>query len=159
MIKVNITKEHIEEAEKLRYTHPILMVRRRMSVIFFKGLTRSHKEIAELAGVSTTSVSTVLQLYAEGGLQAVANVTHREPVSVLEQHSEVVLNHFKAFPPSTAKEAQVEIEKLTKIKRNVSRIRVYLHKIGLRPRKTAALPAKVDPAAQELFKKKCWSLD
>ncbi|MBA3239180.1 MAG: winged helix-turn-helix domain-containing protein [Parachlamydiaceae bacterium] len=57
------------------------------------------------------------------------------------------------------KEAKEKIEKLTHVKRNVSIIKVFLHKLGLKPRKTAALSAKVDPAAQEDFKKKYWSLN
>jgi len=158
MIKVNIIREDTEAAEKLRYSHPNLQVRRRMSIIFLKGISRTHQEIAELAGVSSTTVTTVLRLYQGGGLKAVEDVTHRKPVSSLEQHSEMILNHFKTHPPSTANEAKAEIYKLTKIERNVSRIKVFLHKLGLKPRKTAGLPAKVDPAAQELFKKKCWSL-
>lgn len=158
MIKANISKEHHQEAEKLRYSHPILVVRRRMAVIFFKGLNRCHKEIAELAGVSSTSVTTILRIYEKGGLQAVESVSHRTPTSELDKHAELVLNHFNEFPPSTAKEAKEKIEQLTHIKRNVSRIKVFLHKLGMKPRKTAALPAKVDPVAQEDFKKKYWSL-
>lgn len=69
------------------HSHPILIVRRRMSVIFFKGLARSHKEIAELAGVSVANVTRVLRLYKENDLQTVATVTHREPVSALERYS------------------------------------------------------------------------
>ena len=44
------------------------------------------------------------------------------------------------------KEAQQQIKQLTQIKRSVSRVKVFLHKLGRNPRKTAAaLPAKVDP--------------
>lgn len=158
MIKADIAKEHLIRAEELRFTHPNEIVQRRMSVIYFKGLGRSNGEISLLAGVSSTTVTTVLKLYKKGGLEAVTAISRRRPKSLLELHSETILNHFEKHPPSTAKEAKKVIESLTGITRNVSRIKVFLHKIGLKPRKTAALPAKVDPEAQECFKKKIWGL-
>lgn len=158
MIKTCVSKEHLIEAKELRYTHPNVIIRRRMSVIYFKGLERPNGEISLLAGVSSTTVTLTLKLYQKGGLEAVADVTHRKPKSALESHSEIILKHFEKHPPSTAKEAKAVIEHLTGIKRNVSRVKVFLHKIGLKPRKTAALPAKVNPEAQEQFKKKTWSL-
>lgn len=156
MIKTFITKEHLIESEILRYTHPNMSVRRRMSVIYFKGLNRPNGEISLLAGVSSTTVTLTLKLYQKGGLDAIAAVTHRKPESALESHSKTILEYFESNPPSTAKEAKEVIERLTGIKRNVSRIKVFLHKIGLKPRKTAALPAKASPEAQEQFKKKIW---
>ncbi len=45
------------------------------------------------------------------------------------------------------------IEKITEIKRGKTQIRELLHKIGMKPRKTAGIPAKADPAKQEEFKK------
>lgn len=156
MIKVSIQKEHITEAERLRYTHPNLQVKRRMAVIFFAGLDRPRGEISYLAGVSSTTVTTTLKLYCEGGLEAVQDISHRKPVSLLQQHADEIISHFEKFPPATAKEAKKQIESITGISRNVSRIKVFLHKNGLKPRKTAAIPAKVNPEAQEHFKKKIW---
>lgn len=159
MIKAKITQADITKANKLRYTHSNLQVRRRMAVIFFSGLNKSRGEICLLAGVSSTTVTTTLKLYCKGGLQAIQDIAHRKPVSELQQHASKILTHFESFPPSTAIEAKKQIAQLTGINRNVSRIKVFLHRNGLKPRKTAAIPAKANPDEQEHFKKKIWSRD
>lgn len=159
MIRTTISKEDHAQAERLRYEHPDNAVKRRMAVLYFKGLSRPHFEIEELAGVSSTTVTTVLRQYSQGGLKAVADVKHRIPQSELEDHRDKIFNHLKLKPPSTSKEARNEIERLTGLKRGLTQVRVFLHKHGFKPRKTAAIPAKANPEIQEVFKKKSWTLD
>ena len=159
MIKIDISEQDIVQAESLRYDHKDSAVKRRMAVLYFKGLSFPHSEIERLAGVSSTTITVVLKLYARGGLAAIADIQRRIAQSELEQHSETVLSHLKAKPPSTSKEAQQEIERLTGLKRCRTQVRVFMHKHGFKPRKTAAIPAKANPEMQEHFKKKSWSLD
>jgi transposase len=102
-------------------------------------------------------VTTVVKLYAEKGLEGVKEFDHFVPVSDLEIHREVILAHFQKTPPATAKEAASDIQKITGIQKGVSQTKVFLHKLGFRPRKTAAVPAKANVEAQEDFKKKFWS--
>src|SRR5690348_530000 len=64
----------------------------------------------------------------------------------------IVARHLHALSESV-KVAQAEIEKLTGIKRGKTQIREFLHKIGMKPRRVAGIPAKADPVKQEEFKK------
>ncbi len=104
-------------------------------------------------------VATVLKLYVEKGLEGVETFDHFVPVSNLEMHREVILKQFQENPPATAKEAAASIQKLTGIKKGVTQTKKFLHKLGFKPRKTAAVPAKANVEAQAEFKKKFWSQD
>lgn len=73
--------------------------------------------------------------------------------AILEDHREVIEQHFRKHPPESVKVTGIEIEKLTGIKRGKTQIRHFLHKIGMEPRKVAGIPAKADPVKQEEFKK------
>ncbi len=156
MIKVTIPAIEQEKLSTLRYSHPDKVVRRRFSILYFKSLNHSHGEIANLLGVSSTLISKVLKIYADEGLEGVANVEHYLRESDLEQHREIITQHFRENPPASAKEAAAEIYKLTELQRGETQTKVFLRKIGLRPRKTAAVPAKANTEAQEEFKKKVW---
>lgn len=157
MINITIPPEDQKKLAKLRYQHPSRIVRRRFTILHFKSLHRSHGEIEELAGVSSTTITTVLKLYAEKGLEGVAKFDHFIRVSDLEAHRESILRQLQETPPATAKEAAATIQKLTGIQRGVSQIKVFLRKLGFRPRKTAAIPAKANLETQEAFKKKLWN--
>jgi transposase len=51
----------------------------------------------------------------------------------------------------------ISIERLTGIKKGLTRIRIFLHQLGMDPRKVGGIPSKADPERQEEFKKKAWS--
>lgn len=159
MIKITVSPEDQRKLAIFRYRHPSRIVRRRFMILHFKCLNRSHGEIAKLAGASSTMVATVLKLYAEKGLEGVEKFDHFVPVSDLEMHREIILKHFQEAPPATAKEAAATIHKLTGIQKGVTQTKRFLHKLGFKPRKTAAVPAKANIEAQEEFKKKFWSQD
>ncbi len=159
MIKIIVPPEDQKKLATLRYRHPSRIVRRRLTILHFKCLNRTHGEIAKLAGASSTMVATVLKLYAEKGLEGVEKFDHFVPVSNLEMHREAILKHFQKVPPATAKEAAASIQKLTGIQKGVTQTKQFLHKLGFRPRKTAAIPAKANVEVQEEFKKKLWSQD
>ncbi len=159
MIKITIPPEEQEKLAKLRYRHPSRIVRRRLAILHFKCLNRTHGEIAKLAGASSTMIATVLKLYAEQGLEGVEKFDHFIRVSDLEMHREVILTHLQEVPPATAKEAAASIQRLTGIQKGVTQTKRFLHKLGFKPRKTAAVPAKANVEAQEEFKKKFWSRD
>lgn len=157
MIKITIPPEDRKKLAILRYRHPSRIVRRRFTILHFKCLSHSHTEIAKLAGVSSTMIATVLKLYAEKGLKGVQEFDHFVPVSDLEIYREVILKQLQKTPPTTAKEAAASIQKLTGIQKGISQTKVFLHKLGFKPRKTAAVPSKADLDGQEAFKKKFWS--
>ena len=103
MINITISPEDQKKLAKLRYQHPSRIVRRRFAILHFKSLHRSHGEIEELAGVSSTMVTTVLKLYAEKGLAGVAEFDHFIRISDLEVHREAILRQLQETPPSSSR--------------------------------------------------------
>jgi transposase len=94
---------------------------------------------------------------AEGFHQTLTTIDSNHPTSELDKHKTSIINEFTLRPPASAKEAAFRIEKLTGIKRSPERIRVFMIAIGMKFRKTAAIPAKADLEKQDDFKKKRWS--
>jgi transposase len=54
-------------------------------------------------------------------------------------------------------QARDDVKRLTGIERGPTQVRVFLRGMGMKCRKVAAVPAKVDVDAQEAFKKKSCS--
>lgn len=54
----------------------------------------------------------------------------------------------------TANEAASKIEKLTGIKRGLTRVKKFLKSLGMKPRKVGMILAKSDPEKQDIFLKK-----
>lgn len=57
-------------------------------------------------------------------------------------------------PPATVAEAAEKIFQLTGIRRKPTQVRRFLKHLGMKPRRVAALPAKVDVQAQREFKER-----
>lgn len=157
MIIAKLTKDEMALLNRDRYAHPDPVVQRRLNALYFKGLGYSHHEICQLAGVSSTTLSTLLKLYQEGGIEAVTNVAYHSPTSQLDYHASTIEDYFRKNPPHTVKEACLCIEKRTGVKRKETQVRKFLHRMGMKPRKTGSIPKKIDPEKQEEFKKKDWS--
>lgn len=157
MIHVIIPPEDLEtiQSERFRCHDPI--VARHLHALFFKSLHLPHQQICDFVDISPPTLVEVLKKYAHGGLKEVMQTNWKPKRAVLEDHREIIKNHFREHPPESVKVAKNEIEKLTGIKRGKTQIREFLHKIGMEPRKVAGIPAKADPVKQEEFKKKAWS--
>jgi hypothetical protein len=97
-------------------------------------------------------------MYASGGLEEVKKTHYISQQSALADHREVLIAHFNEHPPSSVKQACFDIEKITGIKRKEESVRIFLHQIGMRPRKVGGIPAKANPEQQEAFKKKASNL-
>jgi len=97
-------------------------------------------------------------MFQKGGIELVTTIDSNHPKSDLDKHKTSIIEEFTLRPPATAKEAAARIEKLTGIKRSPQRVRILMTSIGMKFRKTAAIPAKADLDKQEEFKKKRWSL-
>lgn len=158
MIHAIISSEDLEIIRKERYRCRDPIVARRLQILFFKAKNLQHQQICSLADVSPPALVEILKKYTHEGLQAIMHVNWKPRRAALDDFRESIANHFKAHPPASVKEAQAEIEKLTGVKRGQTQIRMFLHKIGMSPRKIAGIPAKADPIKQEEFKKKRWSL-
>jgi transposase len=154
VLDVSIAEADREKARIGRFEHPDVHVQKRLHVLYFKSLGYAHKDICLLAGVSYTTIETVLKLYQEQGFEEVCNVTYPCPGSALDPHRVTIEEYFRQKPPSTVAEACKVIKDLTGVERKPTQVRHFLINLGMRPRKTGILPGKANPEKQEAFKKK-----
>lgn len=154
MIRLEFSDSEAQALDHERYHHPHPKVQRRMEVLWLKSRGLSHKEISRLTGICSTTLTRYLRTYQEGGLEALKVVNSYRPQSELHHHREMLADYFRAHPPSTAKEAMMEIERLTGIRRSPDRVRHFLKDLGMSCRKVGMIPAKADTDIQEVFKKK-----
>jgi transposase len=90
-----------------------------------------------------------LRAYQLGGIAQLKHQHYQGQPSDLNTHHATIEAYFKEHPPRTSTEAQAVIERLTGIKRSPTQIRAFMKRIGLRLRKTGAIPGKAtDPAKQ-----------
>ena len=80
----------LQEIQRDRFKHPVLLVRERMEILWLKAHGISHGKIAELSCAVRSTVQRTLDLYADGGLEAVRRVPRRVPVKALAAHSDAV---------------------------------------------------------------------
>jgi len=158
MIHLLIPEEELQKIEEERFNCSDPLISRRLHALYFKSKGYTHQEISECVGLSLNILTKVFKMYASGGLEEVKKTYYVSPQSALTDHQEVLIAHFKEHPPSSVKQACFEIEKITGIKRRGESVRIFLHQIGMKPRKVGGIPAKADPEQQETFKKKASNL-
>ena len=74
-----------------------------------------------------------------------------QPVGRLRRYTE---DFFLQHPPATVAEAGAKITELTGIERKPTQVRAFLKRLGMKPRKVAAIPARADLQAQQEFKER-----
>lgn len=158
MIRIIFSPEDLKKINSERFTQDDPIISRRLHVLYLKSLNIQHQKICEYVDISAPALIKVLRKYAEGGLEEVMRMNWKPRRAMLDDHIELLKEHFHKHPPESVKVAGAEIEKKTGIKRGKTQTRRFLHKIGMKPRKVAGIPSKADPEKQEEFKKKIWSL-
>jgi len=123
-----------------RYHHPDPRVQRHLEILWLKHHGETHDRIATLAGCSRSTVQRTLTTYAQGGLEAVRSLAAHVSRSDLDNHRLALEAVFQKRPPRSVKEAQHLIRVYTGIRRGLTQVRRFLHRLGLRPRKVAAIP-------------------
>src|SRR5579885_1549430 len=153
MRSIPFTAEDLEAIAQDRYHHPDPRVQRKMEVLWLKSKGLTHDDIADLAAVSRRSVQRYLDEYLQGGLAQIRRCPWTGPTCALDEHRQALEEHFRQHPPRSTKEAQATIEQRTGIRRGLTQVRRFLRRLGLAPRKVAAIPIppKATPAehAQE----------
>jgi len=157
MIQFTITEEDKQAIDKERFRCSDQHVCRRLHALHLKGLGKAHHEISEFVGLSLNALTGIFKIYATQGLSAVRQLGYSHRKSPLDDHQELLRKHFEENPPASVKQARDDIERLTGIKKSQTRIRVFIHHLGMAPRRVGSIPAKADPERQEEFKKKVWS--
>ncbi len=154
MIRLTIPEEEMQKIEKERFICTDPQISRRLHALFCKGRGYSHQDISQYVGLSLNALTSIFRKYASGGLQEVKTMHYVPKHSALEDHRELLQKYFAEHPPTSVKQACADIEKLTGIIKREERVRIFLHQLGLKPRKVGGIPAKADPQKQEDFKKK-----
>jgi transposase len=154
MIKLDFTDAEKAALDYERYHHPHPRVQRKMEALWLKSQQVRHRDISRLTGICSTTLTSYLQAYQQGGLEALKAIRFHRPESELQAHRGTLEEYFRAHPPATAKQAMAKIEELTGIRRSEERVRVFLKGLGMSCRKVGMVPAKADVEVQEAFKKK-----
>jgi transposase len=149
MVKVVFTEEDKKAFEYERYHYPDPTVQRKMEVLWLVSQGLSREEVAHLAGVSSRTVRRYVKQFQRGGLEALKRNCYQGAPNELEPHRETLKEYFQKHPPTTVKEAQDAIEKLTGIRRGETQVREFLHRLGLDYRKVGTVPGKVDDAKKK----------
>jgi transposase len=140
MRSITFSSADVEAMARDRYHHPDPRVQRKMEVLWLKHKGLTHDDIADLAGVSRSSVQRYLDEYLEGGLEQIRHCPWTGPGSALDEHRQSLEEHFREHPPRSLKEAQQTIQQRTGIGRGLTQVRRFLQRLGLKPRKVAAIP-------------------
>ncbi len=150
MRRFDFTDEEQNAIAKERFYDPNPRVQRRMEMLWLKQHGETHERIAELAGVSRRTVQRVLDLFAEGGLDAVRQFHEQGRPNGLTPHIESLEEEFRQRPPQVVAEACDRIEKLTGVRRQPTQVRMFLREtLGLRWRKVAAIPVPPKKSVEE----------
>ena len=157
MLRLTIPEGDKKILEKERFIHPHPRVQQRMWAVCLKAEGLAHQDIGRILGVTSDTVLAHMKLYRAGGLDGLRTVRFNRPQSKLTAHHSTLESYFREHPPATASQARAEVVRLTGIDRSPTQIRVFLRGMGMKCRKVAAVPAKVDLDAQEAFKKTNWS--
>lgn len=157
MLRLTFTDEQIGQLRTERFTYPHPRVQRKMEALFLKSQGQRHKDIGRLVGVTENTVRDWLREFQAEGVAGLKRFQQREKSGALRRQQTTLDAEFRAHPPCSTREAQRRIAELTGVKRGPTQVRKFMKEIGMGYRKTGLLPAKLDVAVQEAFKKKTWN--
>jgi transposase len=150
MRRFQFTDEECRVIAKERFYHPNPRVQRRMEILWLKQHGETHQRIAELAGTSRRTVQRVLDIFAEGRLEAVRQFHEKGRANALAPHRQSLEEEFRQRPPKVVAEACDRIEQLTGVRRQPTQVRLFLREtLGLRWRKVAAIPVPPKKSVEE----------
>jgi transposase len=144
MIQLEFTEAEIKALETERFTHPDPKVQRRMETLYLKSLNLPHYLIRRICRLSEPALVRALRTYAQEGLAGLKQNHYRGQPSVLGQHATSLEAYLRQHPPSTSAQAQQMIEEHTGVRRSPTQIRAFLHRLGMKYRKTGFVPGKAD---------------
>lgn len=153
LITIEFSDEDKAALNYERYNHPHPFVQRKIEALWLKSQGLAHKDICRLTDVCSTTLTSYVRDYQQGGIDALKTLSFRRPTSNLDDHRASLETYFREYPPASAKQAMATIETLTGVKRSPERVRVFLKRMGMKCRKAGMIPAKADPVVQEAFKK------
>jgi transposase len=152
MPEITFSEADVQAIAHDRYHHPDPRVQRHMEILWLKHHGCTHERIALLADSSRSRVQRCLTAYLEGGLERIRSAPVTESHSELDDQRGSLEEAFAEQPPRSVKEAQHLIEQHTGIHRGLTQVRRFLHRLGLKPRKVAAIPIPPKATLKEHLK-------
>lgn len=150
MRRFEFSEEERSVIARERFYHSNPRVQRRMEILWLKQHGETHQRIAELSGASRRTVQRVLDVFAEGRLEAVRQFHEKGRVNSLIPHRQSLEEEFRQRPPKVVAEACDRIEHLTGVRRQPTQVRLFLREtLGLRWRKVAAIPVPPKKSVEE----------
>ncbi len=140
MISITFTQEQKDIFFEEYQNHPHPKIRCRMGILFFKSEGLAHQDICRLFRITRPTLSKILRLYKEQGLEEVRTLNYKGQPSKLHPFSDLIKKEFYKNPVSTIQEARQRIKELTGIERSPTQIRLFLKKLGLKYLKTGNIP-------------------
>ena len=148
---VHICQADADAAKYDMFNHPHPLVQKRALCLYMKFLNFEHEAIARVLGCNRGTVANYLGHYESGGYEGLICLAYNTPSSDLDAHRFSLEASFRQQPPRSIKEAAHRIKELTGIERSPSRVRAFLHRIGMKPLRTGQIPAKADTQKQQKF--------
>jgi transposase len=149
MSRIAFTEDDLSAIAFERYHHPEPFVQRKLEVLWLKSQGLAHHDIARLAGVCRASVQRYLREYLDGGLDAIRRYPWKGQRSALDGHRASLEEHFRHHPPRSVREARGVIEQRTGLRRGETQVRRFLRRLGLQPRRVAAVPLPPKATAED----------
>jgi transposase len=142
MARSSITLSESERAiiAAERDSHPDLIVRRKMLVLWSTHCGVTREQTAAVAGLGRATVQRYLAAYRAGGLDGLRQWGVTGPVSDLAAFAERIRNDLTATPVRTTAEARDRIEALTGLHRGLTQTRTFLAGLGFTWQRTRAVP-------------------
>jgi transposase len=127
-IRLEFTREQIDEIRYQRYNHLVPLVQRRMEALLLKAHNLSARQIEDIVGVSGNTIREYYELYQQGGIEKLKEIHYYQPEGELKEYIVSLEQYFREHPPTTLKQAQHEVEIITGVHRSETQVREFLKK-------------------------------
>ena len=140
MRKVEFSDTVVKELDRERFEHPHPKVRRRMMAVWLWSQHFNQRDCARICGLSERSVRRYLEGFQRGGLEGLRELRWKGPTRRVEPHAGTLEAEFRKNPPRSVAAAAERIETLTGVHVQPTQPRAFLHSLGMKWRKIAAIP-------------------
>lgn len=149
MIRLELSDEDREAiAEELDDPEIEPRMHRRLMTVRLHDLRVPHRAVAQALNLSDDTVTNYLKLYRDSGLPGLMENRSYRPSSSVEPWLEGFRESFRDKPVATASEGAARMEEISGIRLSDAQARRIMVRLGLRFRKTAAVPGGCDVQLQ-----------
>ena len=138
--EITFSEADVQALACQRYHHPDPRVQRHLEILWLKHHGFADEAIATLASCSRSTVQRTLTAFLQGGMDQILLILPKESSSALDDQRLALEAIFTKEPPRSVKQARHVIEEHTGIRRGLTQVRHFLHRLKMAPRRVAALP-------------------